>query len=359
MILRLRIIDGVEDLREADPRILFLELLDLLPCRVVGRHFGRTLRALDHERHHLTAVHLGDRALFRIAVLHLAEVGELDPAAARQRNLHLRKRVGVLRVAEHAHGLLGAGDLRTAAGAVHVALPQLLVDLSGGDTLGLQGCRIEDHADHAIDPADAGHGGNAFLAQQALGDGVVDIPAELLERHVGRLRADVSERLVLGVDARDLRLEDSFRQVAADLRDRVADVVDRPVGRSAELEGDEGGAVALPHRAVDFVDAVDPAHRGFDALRDLRFHLVRCGARLRHRDDRRREVDVRRVVDLHPGEGDQPRQHQPDEENDGEDGVADAPGRNVAEVHGLILFPWLARTLSAPPRASASPSVPG
>ena len=47
------------------------------------------------------------------------------------------------------------------------------------------------------------------------------------------------------VDARDLRLEDALGQVAADLGDGVADVVDGAVGRRADLELDEGAAAAL------------------------------------------------------------------------------------------------------------------
>ena len=78
----------------------------------------------------------------------------------------------------------------------------------------------------------------------------------------------------------DLRLEDALGQVAADLGDRVAHVVDGAVGRRADLELDEGVAVALAHRAVDLVDAVDAADRGFDALGDLSLHLVRRRARL-------------------------------------------------------------------------------
>ena len=83
----------------------------------------------------------------RVAVLDLAEVGEPDEAAAGQRDLRLRQLVGVLGVAEHAHRLLGAGDLGAAAGAVHVALAKLLVDLRGGDALRLQRRGIEDDAD--------------------------------------------------------------------------------------------------------------------------------------------------------------------------------------------------------------------
>ena len=73
-------------------------------------------------------------------------------------------------------------------------------------------------------------------------------------------------------------------------------------------------------------------------------------------DDRRREVDVRRVVHLHPGERDQAGEHQPDEQDDREDRVADAPGRDVAEIHGLTAF---LSGFSALPRASDSPSGPG
>ena len=134
----------------------------------------------------------------------------------------------------------------------------------------------------AVDPADALDGGDARLAEQPLGDVVVDVPAELLERHV-RVCAPMYEiGLVLGVDARDLRLEDSLGKVAADLRDGVADVVDGAIGRGAELELDEGGAVALDHRADISSTPLIPRIADLDPLRDLRLELVRRGAGLRH-----------------------------------------------------------------------------
>ena len=76
-------------------------------------------------------------------------------------------------------------------------------------------------------------------------DRIVDVPAQLLERHVGRFGGDEQDRIAGDVDAVDLRLEDAFGQVAADLGDRVAHVVDRAVGRRADLELDEGVAVAF------------------------------------------------------------------------------------------------------------------
>ena len=200
--------------------------------------------------------------------------------ASRQRDLRLRQLICVLGIAEHAHRLLGTRNLGAPAGAVHVALAELLIDLRSGNALRLERGRIQDHPDGAVDATHALHGGDARQAQQALGDRVVDVPAELLQRHVRGLRADVGDRLALGVDPRDLRLDDAFRQCAADLRNHVSHVVDRAVGRRALLETHEGRAVAFDHRAIDFIHAVDAANRRLDALRHLRFHLVGRGAGL-------------------------------------------------------------------------------
>ena len=122
------------------------------------------------------------------------------------------------------------------------------------------------------------------------------------------------------------------------LGDDVTDVVHGAVRRRAELKLDERRAVAFDHRAADLVDPRHSTDRGFDALRDLRLHFVRGGAGLGHRHDRRREIDVRGVVHLHPGERNQARQHQAGEENDGEDRVANAPGRDVAKIHNSNFF---------------------
>ena len=130
-------------------------------------------------------------------------------------------------------------------------------------------------------------------------DVIVDVPAQLLEAHVGRLGGDEHDRVAGDVDALDLRLEDAVGQVAADLGDGVAHVVDRAVGIGADLELDEGVAIAFADRAVDLVDAGDPAYRRLDLLRDLIFHLGRRRARLDDDDLGRREIDVRVVVDVH------------------------------------------------------------
>jgi len=76
---------------------------------------------------------------------------------------------------------------------------------------------VEDHAHGAVDAADALDRGDPFQPEQALGDRIVDVPAELLQRHVGRFDGDEQDRIAGDVDAADLRLQDAVGKVAADL----------------------------------------------------------------------------------------------------------------------------------------------
>ena len=143
---------------------------------------------------------------------------------------------------------------------------------------------------------------------------------------------------VFGIDPRDLRLQNAVRKIAPDLRNGVADVIDSTVGWCAEHELNECRAVALADRAADFLDAGDATDRRFDPLRNLRFQLVRGSARLADGNDRGREIDIRRIVHLHPGKGNQAKQHQADEQHDRPNRVLNAPGRDVPEIHDLIAF---------------------
>ena len=95
----------------------------------------------------------------------------------------------------HAHRLLGAGDFGAAAGGVEVGLAKLLVDLRRGDALRLERGGIEDDADLAVDAAFARDRGDALDAEQAARDIVVDVPAQLLERHVGGFGGDEQDRV--------------------------------------------------------------------------------------------------------------------------------------------------------------------
>ena len=91
----------------------------------------------------------------------------------------------------------------------------------------------------------------------------------------------------------------------------------------------------LPSRTELLISStpLTAADRRLDLLRDLVLHLGRRRAGLRDVDVGGREFDVRVVVDVHPHERDEPGQHQADEQDDRRNRVADAPGRDVAEIH--------------------------
>ena len=280
VVLRTGVVDLVRNLAEMDARIVLLDLVHFLPHRVVDGEVAEAFGALDVEADHLAAVELGQAALLRIAVDHLTEVDQSDGAATADDDVHLAQIIGGFGVAEDAHRLLGSGDFGAAAGGVEVDLSQLGIDLRRGNPLRRQCRRIEHDADRAIDPALARHCRHARHAAQFLGDVIVDVPAQLLEAHVAGFGGDEGDRVARDVDPADIGLEDPVGQVAADLADRVADVVDGAVGRGADLELDEGFARSLADRAVDLVDAVDAADRRLDLLRDLGFHLARRRAGL-------------------------------------------------------------------------------
>ena len=96
------------------------------------------------------------------------------------------------------------------------------------------------------------------------------------------------------------------------------------------------GRIALLHGRAQFVDALDAARRGLDALGDLRLQLARRGARLADRDIGDREIDVRVVVDVQPHEADDAGERQRQEQHDRRHRVADRPGGDVAKAHASV-----------------------
>ena len=104
---------------------------------------------------------------------------------------------------------------------------------------------IERDPDLALGAAFAGDRGRRRDAEQRAGDGIVDVPAQLLELHLGGFGGDEHELAAVILAPADLRLQDAFGQVAADLGDGVAHIGDRAVERRADLERDHGLAVAF------------------------------------------------------------------------------------------------------------------
>src|SRR3546814_9426724 len=97
-------------------------------------------------------------------------------------------------------------DFGAAARRIKVDLTKLLIDLRRWDALRLQLGRIQDHADFAAYPSTAPHCGHAFYAQQTFCDRVIDIPAQLFQRHVRRFGAEIGDGTAINIDPNDLRL---------------------------------------------------------------------------------------------------------------------------------------------------------
>ena len=158
-----------------------------------------------------------------------AELVEAHLAPARQRDRRCREVRDRCGAGERADRLLLARDLAAPAGEIDVVGPQLLVDRRRGDAERQQPVGIERDADLAVDAADARHCADALHALQRARHGVVDEPGQLLGRHARRRGRVGDDRQAFDVDAVDDRLVDGARQVGADVRDRVLDVVERAV----------------------------------------------------------------------------------------------------------------------------------
>ena len=275
------------------------------------------------------------RGLLGAGIAHVGDVGQPHGAAIAAADQRLPQSIGVLGVGEHAHRLYRARDLRLPAGRVDVVLAQLRVDRRRRQAIGLQLHRIERHPDFAAHPAMPLHRRHAGDRQQLLRHGVVDVPAQLFDGHVAGNRGEIGDVVVGRVDAADLWLQDTVGQVRPDLRDLVAQVVDRAVDVGADLELEDGGRLAFADGRTQLVDALDTARGGLDALGHLRLQLGGRGARLADLNIGDREFDVRIVIDVEPHEADDPRDRQRQEQDDRRHRVADRPGGDVAKAHGL------------------------
>src|SRR5687768_4705359 len=115
--------------------------------------------------------------------------------------------------------LLGARNLGATARGVEIDLTKGLVDLRGGNALGLHSNWIQLDLDLAADSAGPANDGDALDAHQSAIERIVYEPAQLLDGHRGTLSREIADWLIGEVDALDLRLENAFRQIAANTSD--------------------------------------------------------------------------------------------------------------------------------------------
>ncbi len=327
-----------EQAGELDARVLCLQILQHLDRAVIDRNVAFAAGAGDREGHHLPPVDLGQRTDFAIGIAHFGNVRQLDRAAAADGNLRLRQLEGSIGIAEHADRLARTGNLCLAAGCIDIGLPQRRIDRRRSNAKRLHFRRIENDQDFTVHPAVAVDLCKARHRQQRLCYGIVDEPAQFLDRHVIGGHAKVDDRLGTRLLLGNARFEDAVGQFATDLVDRTLHLVHgfRDVGADGEFDLRVGAALARGR--TDVLHPVERLDRCFHPLGDLVLDLARRSAGLRDLDDHHREFDVRGILHIHPVERQDARQHQAEEGQQRDDRVTDRPGGDVAEVHAADLI---------------------
>ena len=265
-----------------DLRILAPDLLQLLLHAAEHGDVGGAFGLRYGEGRRVATIEARDAADLADAIVNGGDVAQTREAIAgtRQRDLRVTERKRGARTAQHADGLLAAAHLRAAAGRIQVQRRQLLVHVHGRDAQRLHARGIQLDADLAIHAAAATHLRNAGNGQQALGDGVVHEPGQLLLGLFGRGHGVVGDRAAVDVHALHDRLLDAVGQIAADLGDGVAYVGDGAINGRADLEFDPGAGLAFERERGDVVDVAHTRNRSLDLLHDLcsRFPAARLPA---------------------------------------------------------------------------------
>ena len=319
---------GVDQL-QIDVGIGDLQRIDALLHGGGDHHVAGALGALDAERHHRFAVEAGEGAAVGNGVGDGAEIVEPHFAAAEQRDHGAGEFVQRLGAGERADRLVVLADFGAAAGEVDIGAAQDLADIDGGQPRGLQPVGIERNQNLALDTADALDLGDAAHALQRAFDDVVDEIGQLLRRLAGRDRGIGDDRQADHVDALDQRLGDVLRQVGANARDGVLDVVQRAVGVGLERELDRGHRQTVGDRRRNVPHALDAGDAVFDRLGDLRFKFRRRCAELRDGHRNHRDVGARQPRHRELGKA-HPAQHQQDDrKDDRRQRVPDRPCRDI------------------------------
>jgi hypothetical protein len=240
-------------------------------------------RAHDLEADHGLAVEERGRAPLGDGVADVGDLVEADAAAVGERDLERAELGRRLHGRDRSHRLLGAAEVGAAARAFLLDLAELPRDVGRGRLERLQPCRVELDAHLAADAADARHRADAAHREDAARHLIVDEPRQRLVVHPARRDRVGQDRRAGELHLGDDRIAQVGRQVGADARDRVADVVDRLLRGLFEAELDRRRRDAVLHRRVDVLDALQRRDRVLDLAGDLGLEQRRRRARKRRR----------------------------------------------------------------------------
>ena len=200
---------------------------------------------------------------------------------------------------------------------------QRLHQLNDADAGRLQIARpdLDDHL--ALDAAgqvDLGHAGDAAQPPR---DARIGHPRQLGAAQPRRRQRQRDDRPVRRIEPGQDRLLHLLRQVVADARDLVADLLRRLLRILLEHELDDDVAEAVERARRHPVDAADAGDHLLDRLDDLALDDVRRGPGIRNGDDDDRRVDFRVLVGVEQHQRDETEDDERQHGDDGEDGAFD------------------------------------
>ena len=252
-----------------------------------------------------------------------------------------------------AHGELGAALADVAAGDGDDAALEGRGHVGDGEAGGGEAVAVELHPHLAlvaaddVDARDAGDGG------EAVGERVVGVVVELVER---RFAGKEEARDGRGVDVH--LLDDGAAHVGGEVVedgvDFLADVLrgDVLVGVEAEFEDDVGGV--FERGGEDVLETVDAGDGVFDGLGDVLFEVLGRGAGPGGEDGDVGDVDGGDVFERELAPGVEAEADEGDDEARHRDGAAGGSG---GEEHGRLLSGFGGRGQSAAATTTESPSA--
>jgi hypothetical protein len=285
-------------------------------------------RPLEQQFHGGLAVHFQEQAVVAGAARDVRHLAQLDAAAGLGDHRQVAVVARVLAQVDAAHLPLHLALAHLAGGQVPVGLADARRHLVQGQAQALQ--------------FPARHGDGDLLVGQSREVHLVDAPAEQFRLVLARQLTQFGQAAageqhpgdgLVADDAGDFGRLRVLGQVA-ELVHRLLHLVHGGDGIGAFLELDADGADALAGGGGDVLDAGDGLELLFQGRGDALLHVLGGGAAPLHPHRDEVQVEVGEELDVEPGHGEEPGQHQDQHEQVGRHRVVDEGAQEVGAFHG-------------------------
>ena len=249
----------------------------------------------QRERDGGHAIESGHALQFLRAVLDTGDIAQSHETSTSLANDEALDVLKVLGLANDAEACLMRGVLHHAGRDLHVLHHQRTLHIERGEIEGLEADGVEPDIDLPLLPAEQSHLPDTGHAFQTTTQDLVGILSDVARRLVCDER-DAEDGRSIGVELLDDGRVHVIRQRGDDAVHAVAHFLCGDIDVLFQKEDHEDLRDAVAGDRAELVDAADGVHRFFDAVGDLRFDLLRCGADESRGDGHRGEVHFRKAV---------------------------------------------------------------